>query len=138
MDSLALLSEVFNYDFSRHPADEPLSEAMLDSMTGLRGFLDRVIQQSGTSNPTVNDFIEWSGRGTLRELPVFVGNPTQVGDQMESWYSSEVCDGFVLAATHMPGAYEDFATLVIPERRGLFRKDYAPGTLRENLGFAKL
>jgi FMN-dependent oxidoreductase (nitrilotriacetate monooxygenase family) len=140
VDSLALLSEVFNYDFSRHPADEPLSEAMLDSMTGLRGFLDRVIQQSGTSNPTVNDFIEWSGRGTLRELPVFVGNPTQVGDQMESWYSSEVCDGFVLAATHMPGAYEDFATLVIPElqRRGLFRKDYAPGTLRENLGFAKL
>ncbi len=139
-DSLALLSEVFNYDFSRHPVDEPLSAATLASMTGLRGFLDRVIQQSGTGNPTVNDFIKWSGRGTLRELPVFVGNPTQVADQMESWYSAEACDGFVLAATHMPGAYEDFATLVVPElqRRGLFRSEYATGTLRENLGFSKL
>ena len=137
VDSLALLSEVFNYDFSQHPVDEPLTDATLASMTGLRGFLDRVIQQSGTANPTVNDFIEASGRGTLRELPVFVGDVKQVADQMESWYSAEACDGFVLAATHMPGTYEDFSRLVVPElqRRGLFRKEYLPGTLRDNLGF---
>jgi len=138
-DSLTLLSEVFNYDFSRHPVDEPLSDEILASMTGLRGFLDRVIELSGTANPSVSDFIQWSGRGTLRELPLFTGTPTQVADQMEAWFQAEACDGFVLAATHMPGAYEDFVDLVVPElqRRGLFRQDYSEGTLRDNLGFVR-
>jgi len=138
-DSLTLLSEVFNYDFSQHPVDEPLSDEILASMTGLRGFLDRVIELSGTPNPSVNDFIMWSGRGTLRELPLFTGTPVQVADQMESWFQAEACDGFVLAATHMPGAYEDFVDLVVPElqRRGLFREDYVDGTLRDNLGLTR-
>ncbi|MEE8466058.1 MAG: LLM class flavin-dependent oxidoreductase [Dehalococcoidia bacterium] len=139
VDSLTLLSEVFNYDFSQHPVDEPLSDETLASMTGLRGFLDRVVELSGNKNPTVNDFIKSSGRGTLRELPLFTGSPDQVADQMESWFQAEACDGFVLAATHMPGAYRDFVDLVVPElqRRGLFRLDYAEGTLRDNLGFAR-
>lgn len=36
----------------------------------------------------------------------------------------------------MPGSYEDFVRLVVPElqRRGLFRKEYEGDTLRENLG----
>ena len=139
VDSLALLSEVFNYDFSPHPPDEPLSDEAMASMTGLRGFLDRVIQLSGNPNPSVNDFVRWSGRGSLRELPVFSGTPSQVADGMEAWYRSQSCDGFVIAATHIPGAYEDFARLVTPElqRRGLFRPKYAPGTLRDNLGLAR-
>jgi alkanesulfonate monooxygenase SsuD/methylene tetrahydromethanopterin reductase-like flavin-dependent oxidoreductase (luciferase family) len=138
-DSLTLLSEVFNYDFSQHPVDEPLSDEILASMTGLRGFLDRVIELSGTSNPSVNDFITSSGRGSLREFPVFTGTPAQVADQMESWFHADACDGFVLAATHMPGSYEDFVNLVVPElqRRGLFRDDYVDGTLRDNLGFIR-
>ena len=138
-DSLTLLSEVFNYDFSQHLVDEPLSDDILASMTGLRGFLDRVIELSGTTNPSVSDFIQWSGRGTLRELPLFTGTPSQVVDQLEAWFKAEACDGFVLAATHMPGAYEDFVDQVVPElqNRGLFRKDYSAGTLRDNLGFVR-
>ena len=137
-DSLVLLSEVFNYDFAQHSTNEPLSDETLASMTGLRGFLERVVELSGTKNPSVADFIRYSGRGTLSELPVFAGTPEQIVDQMESWYLSESCDGFVLAATHMPGAYVDFVRKVIPElqRRGLYRKEYVPGTLRDNLGLA--
>jgi len=39
----------------------------------------------------------------------------------------------------MPGAYEDFTELVIPElqHRKLFRTEYSSGTLRENLGLEK-
>ena len=101
---------------------------------GLR--LERVIQDSGKPNPTLRDFMEYTGRGTLRELPLFVGTPRQVADQMEAWLCGGACDGFVLAATHMPGAYEDFVRLVVPElqRRGLFQSDYTGYTLRENLG----
>ena len=46
------------------------------------------------------------------------------------------CDGFVVGATHVPGAYADFVDHVVPElqRRGLYHKDYKGKTLRENLG----
>jgi FMN-dependent oxidoreductase (nitrilotriacetate monooxygenase family) len=57
LDALVLLSEVFNYDFARHTLDDPLSDEVLAAMTGLRGFLDRVIEQSGQRNPTVQDFV---------------------------------------------------------------------------------
>ena len=46
---------------------------------------------------------------------------------MEEWFTSGACDGFVIAATHSPGAYEDMVRLVVPElqRRGVFRDHYA-------------
>ena len=49
---------------------------------------------------------------------------------------SPLAYGFVVSATHSPGAYEDFVEFIVPElqRRGVFRKDYAGTTLRENLG----
>ena len=45
----------------------------------------------------------------------------------------------MLAATHIPGAYEDFVRLVVPElqRRGLFHRKYAGVTLRENVGLPR-
>jgi alkanesulfonate monooxygenase SsuD/methylene tetrahydromethanopterin reductase-like flavin-dependent oxidoreductase (luciferase family) len=82
------------------------------------------------------DIIAHSGRGTLHELPLFVGTPHQLADGLEEWFTAEACDGFVLAATHIPGAYEDFVRLVVPElqRRGLFHCDYPGATLCENVG----
>ena len=40
---------------------------------------------------------------------------------MEQWFTERGCDGFVLGTTVMPGGYEDFVRLVVPElqRRGL-------------------
>jgi hypothetical protein len=45
----------------------------------------------------------------------------------------------VIAAMEVPGAYEDFVRFVVPElqRRGLFQKEYAGTTLRENLGLPR-
>src|ERR1700731_4304071 len=37
---------------------------------------------------------------------MFCGNPQQVADQMEEWFTAPACDGFVLAAASMPGAYD--------------------------------
>jgi alkanesulfonate monooxygenase SsuD/methylene tetrahydromethanopterin reductase-like flavin-dependent oxidoreductase (luciferase family) len=55
---------------------------------------------------------------------MFCGNPRPVADQMEEWFTAPACDGFVLAATSMPGAYDDAVRLLVPElqRRGLFQK----------------
>ena len=77
-----------------------------------------------------------SHRATLLQGPRFVGTGSDVADQMEEWFTTGACDGFVLAATHMPGAFEDVVRMVVPElqRRGLFRKKYEGGTLRNHLG----
>ena len=39
----------------------------------------------------------------------------------------------------MPGTYEDFVRLVVPElqRRGLFQREYQGDTLRANLGLPR-
>jgi alkanesulfonate monooxygenase SsuD/methylene tetrahydromethanopterin reductase-like flavin-dependent oxidoreductase (luciferase family) len=139
LDTLVLLSEVLNYDFARKGLDEPFTDAELAGLSGLQAIRDRVVRLSGKPNPTVRDFVQHSGRGTLREMPRFVGAPRDVADGLEEWFAGRACDGFVLAATHMPGAYEDFARLVVPElqRRGLFQREYAGPTLRENLGLPR-
>jgi FMN-dependent oxidoreductase (nitrilotriacetate monooxygenase family) len=136
IDSLTLLSEVLNYDFGQKKANEPFTAEELESINGLRAILDRVVRMSGKAAPTVEDFVRCSGRGTTRELPSFVGDARTIADQMEQWFVERACDGFVLAATHMPGSYDEFVRFVVPElqRRGLFQKEYAGATLRANLG----
>jgi len=136
IDGLALLSEALNFDFATKSMDDPFTDEELEGISGLRGILDRVVRMSGKQNPTLSDFVEFSGRGTIREAPHFVGNPKQVADNLEEWFVEGACDGYVLAATHMPGAYEEFTRYVVPElqRRGLYQKDYKGTTLRENLG----
>ncbi len=132
IDALSLLSEALNFDFATKGMDEPFSDKELAAMSGLQGIRDRVLRTK--KNPTVRDFIEISGRGRVHNP--LVGGPKEVADQLEQWFAAPACDGFVLSATHVPGAYEDFVRFLIPElqRRGLFRKEFAGTTLRENLG----
>jgi FMN-dependent oxidoreductase (nitrilotriacetate monooxygenase family) len=132
IDALSLLSEALNFDFARKRMDEAFTDKELAEMSGLQGIRDRVLRVK--KNPTVREFMQISGRGRVHD-PI-VGGPKEVADQLERWFSERACDGFVLSATHVPGAYEDFVSFVVPElqRRGLFRKDYAGATLRENLG----
>lgn len=138
VDALVLISEVLNYDFGAKGYDEAFSDEELAGFSW-HGFRERVVKHSGKKNPTVRDFVEVSGRGTIAEHKVFCGTPASVADQMEEWFTAPACDGFVLAATHMPGAYEDVVRLLVPElqRRGLFQTDYAGSTLRENLGLPR-
>jgi len=66
----------------------------------------------------------------------FVGNPAQVADRLEEWFQGRGCDGFAIQATDVPGSFEDFGRLVMPElrRRGLVVNHPAEGaTLRERL-----
>ena len=103
-------------------------------MTGMLGIRDGVLKSSGKTNPSARDFINFSGRGQTDSA--IVGGPKEIADYMEDMFVNQGCDGFVVAATHVPGAYGDFVRHVIPElqRRGLYHKDYAGKTLRENLG----
>jgi FMN-dependent oxidoreductase (nitrilotriacetate monooxygenase family) len=136
-DSLMLLSEALNFDFGSKPMDEPFTDAEMGRITGLHTIRDRVLAASGKSNPTVREFIHFSGRGRLHNP--WVGGPKEIADRMEEHFSAPACDGFVIAATYVPGAYEHFVAHVVPElqRRGLHFRDYPGTTLRENLGMPR-
>ncbi len=133
--SLALLSELLNYDFAKHDLDDVVTDEMMAASSGIRGLSMGVRKHLGR-DVTVRDLA--AHRATLLQGPRFVGTATSVADQMEEWFNSGGCDGFVLAATHLPGAFEEFVRMVVPvlQQRGLFRREYAGSTLREHLGIA--
>ena len=134
LDALSLLSEAMNFDFASKGLDEPFTGEELANISGTQSMRDRVLEVSGIRNPTVRDFIKFSNRARPRNP--FVGSPKEVADKLEEQFCGRACDGFVLAADNIPGSYEDFVRLVVPElqRRGLYHQDYKGTTLRENLG----
>lgn len=137
IDALSLLAEALNFDFAAKDIDEPLTTAELQGMQGMLGMRDGVLKLSGKPNPSARDFVKFSGRGQTQDA--IVGGPKEIADRLEEMFVERGCDGFVIAATYVPGSYADFVKYVVPElqRRGLFHKDYAGKTLRENLGLPR-
>src|ERR1043166_3469759 len=137
IDALSLLAEGLNYDFAAKGIDEPFTDAELAGMTGFIGMLDHVIKRTGKKNPSARGFIADTGLGYVDSA--LVGGPKEIADVMEEIFSARGCDGFVVAATYVPGGYADFVRHVIPELqpRGLYHLDYAGATLRENLGLPR-
>src|ERR687897_73926 len=127
--SLTLLSELMNHDFAGMALDDPITDELVESVSGIRGLVQNMRQHIGDT-VTLGDLA--GHRATLLQGPRFVGTARQVADQMEEWFEGDACDGFVVAATHVPGAYEDVVRMVVPElqRRELFRTGYTGSTLR--------
>lgn len=137
MASLVLLSEATNLDFSGFELDDPIPQSFLDSATGMHGYIEGIRQYMGGKQPTLRDLA--GHRATLRQALRFVGTPSQVADQMQLWFERGACDGFVVAATSLPGTFETVTRLLVPElqRRGLFRSSYEGSTLRDRLGLPR-
>ena len=133
MASLTLLSELMNHDFSGLSLDTPITDEVVDNISGIRGLVQNLRKHIG-GDVTLADLA--GHRATLLQGPRFVGTGAEVADQMEEWFTTDACDGFVIAATHSPGAYEDMVRMVVPElqKREVFRSEYTGATLRENLG----
>jgi alkanesulfonate monooxygenase SsuD/methylene tetrahydromethanopterin reductase-like flavin-dependent oxidoreductase (luciferase family) len=126
-----------NHDFSGLDLDAPITDELIESVSGIRGLVQNIRNHIGGDTVTLADLA--GHRATLLQGPRFVGTGTEVADQMEEWFEGDACDGFVIAATHSPGAYEDVVRLVVPElqRRGVFRDRYEGETLRDRLGIAR-
>lgn len=135
-EQLVTLSEQANFDFSKLPMDEPLTDELLDSFTGTKGSLQGYVKGARIQfgeDATLRDVIESRRKqGSAR----FVGNAAEVADGLEEWFQSYGCDGFAIMSTDTPGSFEDFGRMVMPElrRRGLVPENPATqGTLRERL-----
>ncbi len=96
---------------------------------GIRGAEDRLRQAMTEKGLSLADAVKDAKNDEI------VGTPSQIADHLQHIFESGACDGFVVAPTYFPGMIEQFCRMVVPElqRRGIFRKEYAGTTLRENL-----
>lgn len=123
-EELITFSEQANFDFSVFPMDEPLPENIMDSVTGVRGLIEKNIKGVRAAhgpNATLRQLAEFlTGHASVR----IVGDPKHVADELEEWFQTRASDGFAILPSHDPGSFEDFGRLVIPElrRRGLVPK----------------
>ena len=128
--ALALFSGWTGVDFSKYRPDDELRDIETEAM---RSSLASFTSDDPDRVWTVRELAEHvaiGGRG-----PLFVGSPEQIADTLMSWVEATDIDGFNLAYAVTPESFEDFVDLVIPElqRRGVYKRDYRPGTLREKL-----
>ena len=128
--ALALLSGWTGVDFSKFPLDATIE--YIDSDAG-RSALASFSQADPDRRWTVREaaqFIGLGGRG-----PVLVGDPAQIADQLEAWQDDSGIDGFNLAFAVAHESMRDVVDLIVPElqRRGRYREEYTPGTLREKV-----
>jgi FMN-dependent oxidoreductase (nitrilotriacetate monooxygenase family) len=124
---LALMSGHFGYDLSSLPMDRPLENI---EISGSKGILESVVNDFGAET-TLAEAGRRYGCG-LAGLRLY-GSPRQIAEQMEEAFDA-AGDGFMLLSTDsLPGSVDDFVDRVVPElqQRGVFRKSYAEGTLRE-------
>lgn len=121
-----LNSSLMGADLSKHANVESLAAAQGNQ--GISGSTDRVMQVMR------QDGISFT-QATQKPRGVLVGTPQTVADELEDYFTSGACDGFIITPTVHPRMFEEFGRLVVPElqRRGLFRKEYGGATLRENL-----
>ncbi|WP_321947378.1 LLM class flavin-dependent oxidoreductase [Paraburkholderia sp. J10-1] len=87
----------------------------------------------GDKTWTIESLARWGGIGGMG--PVFVGSAATVADILQEWVEATGVDGFNLAYAVAHETFEDIVNLLVPElqRRGVYPRDYAPGTLREKL-----
>jgi FMN-dependent oxidoreductase (nitrilotriacetate monooxygenase family) len=129
--ALTLMSGWTGLDFAAMPPDEPLrfTEKANAMVSALEGF-------------TVSDpDRQWTVREIARHAaiggrgPVIVGSAEEVADEFQAWVAATDIDGFNLAYAVTPETFADIVDLVVPilQERGVYKRDYAPGTLREKL-----
>ena len=132
--AVAYLSKIVNFDLSDYDLDGPFPEVQVPDTAGGTAIGRSVQAMAAREGLTVRQTYQ-------RILPsmggnVLKGDPKQVADGLEAWYTGKACDGFVLTMPVQPRSLRDFVDLVVPElqRRGLFRTEYAGATLRANMG----
>ena len=117
-------------DFSRLDPNQIVQH--VESEAG-RTALENVTRADPQRAWTVSDVASHVAIGGIG--PVVVGSPDHVADELESWIDETDIDGFNLAFAVRPETFGDVVDLVVPvlQKRGRYKRDYAPGTLREKL-----
>jgi alkanesulfonate monooxygenase len=134
---LLLATELNGVDLSPYPVDGPFPFHLFPDPAKIGFAGQNVLDKARGENLSIRQVYEWyagaRGQRTLR------GGPKRIADEMEDWFLNDGVDGFLVQPAYLPGGFDAFADLVIPElvRRGLFRSEYESTTLRGNLGLRR-
>ena len=127
--ALAHMSAVMGIDLAAYAPDQPIGFVKTD---GNNSQVEAITTKSETVF-TVNKLIERMVIGSRN--PPLVGSPQTIADAMVEWVEQTGIDGFNISRSVAPESMVDFVDLVIPElqSRGVYKTEYAEGTLREKL-----
>jgi FMN-dependent oxidoreductase (nitrilotriacetate monooxygenase family) len=128
--ALALGSGWMGIDFSAYGLDEPLRHIRTNAV---QSSVDAFSSADPGKIWTVRELAEWIGIGGLG--PLFVGGPQTVADHLQEWVEETDVDGFNLAYAVTHETFSDIVDHLVPElqKRGVYKRNYADGTLREKL-----
>ena len=132
---LATLAVTLGCDVSGFDLDGPLPE--IPDSNASKSQREKLIAMAARENMTVRQLAQYVG-GSFGTLEM-VGTAHTIADEMEEWLETGGSDGFNVMFPWLPGGLDAFVDKVVPElqRRGLFQREYAGRTLRENLGLAR-
>lgn len=110
-----------------YPPETPLAEIRTN---GGRSHIEWLRKANPEREPTVGDLARLVARRHQR----LVGTPETIADQLETWQQAGI-DGVNVINWYLPGSYEEFNAHLLPElqKRGLAKREYRPGTLREKI-----
>ena len=127
--ALAHFSSSIGVDLSRYELDETIRYEKNDANNSALEALTRL-----SSEPwTLRRIIAQMGLGS-RTAPL-IGSAEEIADELIAWVEETGIDGFNLSRIVTPESLEDFVDLVVPilQDRGLYKRQYAPGPLRQKL-----
>jgi FMN-dependent oxidoreductase (nitrilotriacetate monooxygenase family) len=127
--ALALFGGWTGIDLSQF---RPEDEIRASERDGMQFFSDYFQSVDPNKKWTFAEVAEYLSVGSV--VPVVVGGPSQVADELERWIEQSGIDGFNVLCPVEPLGTENFVNYVVPElqRRNLFRTSYEASTLREH------
>jgi FMN-dependent oxidoreductase (nitrilotriacetate monooxygenase family) len=113
-------------DFSKFDLDEPIDYSVSNHIKTCADY-------AADKHLTLRDLL--SEKTLNLHYPTLVGDGAQVADEIIRWIDEAELDGINLSRVVVPGSWEDFGQIVIPElqNRGRFKTSYSDGTLRKKV-----
>ncbi|MCE4070892.1 MULTISPECIES: LLM class flavin-dependent oxidoreductase [Pseudomonas] len=128
--ALALVSGWTGIDFGQYAPDQVLRHVQSDAIQSAVDAFSAADPQRQWTSAEIADYCALGGDG-----PLLVGSPQTVADQLQAWVEETDVDGFNLSSLVAPETFVDIVDLLVPElqARGLFKREYEQGTLRNKL-----
>jgi alkanesulfonate monooxygenase SsuD/methylene tetrahydromethanopterin reductase-like flavin-dependent oxidoreductase (luciferase family) len=128
--ALARLSAGLGIDFDDWNLDAPLRHQKVE---GVQGMMDMFTTMLPGREITLREAATVYGFSI--GMPVIVGSPLDIADELEELFTAGHGDGFNISVPATPHDYEQFVDGVVPilQERGLFRTEYDGTTFRDRL-----
>ena len=138
--AIAMLEQVWGRELSDHDPDGPLPDfdpVESDITQGRVRHGDPVAvarryrERASAQNLSIRELVI-----AVTSRQQFVGTPSRIADEIDTYIQADACDGFILVPHLTPHGLDEFVDRVVPllQERGAFRTEYAGETLRDHLG----